>query len=762
MKKQTTNGPSGLTTLATLVSAIFLGTLPIYAQGATPSKEIIGEIATKDVSAEAQAILDKGQYLRLSGEVAYDLVVGNNGLGAVATEMKSSGEAYRGQLHRAQILEGGSLNIVGGDVYDTKVVGGELSVGAGQGIGGNGEVLWHTHGTATDTTVSGTAQSMGRFEVDDGAYANNSTINDRGWMLVSFYQGWDQAQGESLDYRQVQADNTTVNQGGILSVYRGGLVKDTVVNDGGLAVLNEGATAEGGFDVNGSGVVRLSSGKQYDNINTTFAAATAERISLHDGASELELLRLEGAPEAGRSLIQVGELMNNGAVRFATEAAGKGYIKAEVDRLSGSGLFDMRVGGMDGDFLNVTESVDGQFQVNVRDSGDELDTGSEGYHLIHANGSAQDSFSLVSGAVDLGAYKYYLNQDQTNGDDWHLSTTNQEVTPNPDPEPNPDPNPEPNPDPEPGPGPTPPKDPSNATSGVIALANAVPSVWDAELTTLRTRMGDMHAKDSHESGVWGKVISSRHKVNNFVAYKQDTNGFVLGADKSFARDGADLLVGGMMSYSNADIDYNRGGDGKVDSYSVGLYGTYLWDNGYYVDGVLKANRFSLTNNVKTQQGQTLKGKDSLYGFGASLEAGRHIVLDQYFVEPYAQLSAFKGQSSDYTLSNNLKADVDGAKSFKAELGATLGASFETQSKIAFKPYMRLAVSHEFADKNNVTINRTEKFQNDNSGTVVKYGLGVNADFKNQWSAFAELNYAKGYDGHVEMPYSGQVGVRYRF
>nr|MBP6562104.1 autotransporter outer membrane beta-barrel domain-containing protein [Neisseriaceae bacterium] len=213
-------------------------------------------------------------------------------------------------------------------------------------------------------------------------------------------------------------------------------------------------------------------------------------------------------------------------------------------------------------------------------------------------------------------------------------------------------------------------------------------------------------------------------------------------------------------------DYNRGGDGKVDSYALGLYGTYLLDNGYYVDGVLKANHFSLENNVKTQQGNTFKGKDSVYGFGASIEAGRHMVKDQYFIEPYAQLSAFKGQSSDYSLTNpqgsSLQAYAEGAKSLQAELGATLGASFETQSKIAYKPYVRLAVSHEFADQNDVIINRTEEFRNDNSGTVVKYGVGVNADFKNQWSAFAELSYAKGYDGHVEMPYSGQVGVRYRF
>lgn len=761
MKKHTSATPNvGLNTLAVLIGAMFLGTIASPAQAAE-DKEVIGEAGTQDVSDYAQSVLDQGRYLWLTGEVGNDLLVGSGQNASVNTQVNHSGVSYRGQLNRAQILTGGSVNISGGDAFDTKVQGGKLSVGASQGVAAGGQVLWHTHGTATNTTVSGTADDLGQFEVDDGGYANHTTVNDQGWMLVSYYQGRDQAQGDNLNYKPVQADNTTVNDGGILSVYATGRVKDTVINDGGFAVLNEGAAAIGGFDVYGSGLVRMNSAKHHNDIDATFAAATAEQIDLHDKNSELQLRRLAAAPEEGRSVIKVGRLLNNGTVHFETEAAGKGYVQGDIKDLSGSGLFNMRVGGMDGDFLNVTDSINGQFGVNVADSGDELNTGSEGYHLIHANGSANDSFALVNGAVDLGAYKYYLNQDEANGDDWRLSTTKQAAEKPEEEQPGSE-------KPEGGkpgvemPEGSKPGAPSNASKGVIALANALPSVWEAELTTLRTRMGDMHDKDSHESGIWGKVISSRHKVNNFVAYEQDTNGFVMGADKSIKRGDADLLVGGMASYTHADIDYNRGGDGKVDSYALGLYGTYLLANGYYVDGVLKANRFSLKNNVKTHQGQVFKGKDSLYGFGASIEAGRHIKIDDYFVEPYAQLSAFKGQSSDYTLGNSLKASADGAKSFKAELGATLGASFETQSKVAFKPYMRLAVSHEFADKNDVTINRTAQFRNDNSGTVVKYGVGMNADFKNQWSAFAELNYAKGYDGHVEMPYSGQVGMRYTF
>ncbi|VFS46486.1 autotransporter outer membrane beta-barrel domain-containing protein [Budvicia aquatica] len=96
---------------------------------------------------------------------------------------------------------------------------------------------------------------------------------------------------------------------------------------------------------------------------------------------------------------------------------------------------------MKGDFLNVTDTLKGKFIVNVADTGDELNSDSEGYYLIHGEGSASDSFALANGAVDLGAYQYYLNQDSVNSDDWVLSTSK----PKPDPEPNKKPDPTPKP-----------------------------------------------------------------------------------------------------------------------------------------------------------------------------------------------------------------------------------------------------------------------------------------------------------------------------
>ena len=711
------------------------------------AKELMSEAATEDNSIALQNSINNSTWSMPSGEIGRDLIL-NNGhrMSMMAYGYDDNDIWSRGQLYNTKISANSAVSLDGSDAYNTEVISAMLTVSSL--TGGNGNNRWYVAGSATDTTVSGTEAEIGILEVDNAGYANRSTINVNGWMRVSLHQGWNQATGSSagLDFKAAQADNTTVNGGGLLSVYAGGIVKDTVVNSGGAAYLNEGSSSIGSLNIYGDGFVHMGSGRRYSVIGATYNAANAEHIALHDAGSQLQLTRGEDTPGDGR-YIRIGQLLNNGSVTYKNIDNVTGYLQANIAELSGNGIFNMRVGGMKGDFLNVTDTLKGKFIVNVADTGDELNSDSEGYYLIHGEGSASDSFALANGAVDLGAYQYYLNQDSVNSDDWVLSTSK------------PKPDPEPNKKPDPTPKPKPPI--SGNTYGVIALANVVPSIWDAELSTLRTRMGDMHAQDNQGSGAWGKFITSRYKVNNFVAYQQDTNGVVLGGDKSFRRDGADLLVGGMMSYSRSDIDYSRGGSGNVDSYALGIYGTYLWDNGYYVDGVLKSNYFRLNNNVKTVQGTRATGKDSLYGFGASIEAGRHIKFEQYFIEPYTQLSAFKGQSSDYRLSNNTKAYADGAESLKAEIGSTAGASFDLNNHI-IKPYVRLAVSHEFADKNEVVINRTENFNNDNSGTVIKYGLGISADLNNQWSGFAEVNYAKDYDGHLEMPYSGQVGIRYQF
>ena len=65
-------------------------------------------------------------------------------------------------------------------------------------------------------------------------------------------------------------------------------------------------------------------------------------------------------------------------------------------------------------------------------------------------------------------------------------------------------------------------------------------------------------------------------------------GTQLGFDKRISPD-TPLYIGTFAGLTQGSPDY-RGGDGTVRSYHLGLYTTYMADNGFYVDGIAKVSR----------------------------------------------------------------------------------------------------------------------------------------------------------------------------
>lgn len=72
----------------------------------------------------------------------------------------------------------------------------------------------------------------------------------------------------------------------------------------------------------------------------------------------------------------------------------------------------------------------------------------------------------------------------------------------------------------------------------------------------------------------------------------------------------------------------------------------------------------------------------------------------------------------------------------------------------------MAVNHEFAKNGDVEFNKEGKRTNDMSGTTGKYGVGIDAKLNDKWAVYGEFNYAK--SSKQEIPYSGLIGVNYRF
>ncbi|WP_122695211.1 autotransporter outer membrane beta-barrel domain-containing protein, partial [Pseudomonas viridiflava] len=106
-------------------------------------------------------------------------------------------------------------------------------------------------------------------------------------------------------------------------------------------------------------------------------------------------------------------------------------------------------------------------------------------------------------------------------------------------------------------------------------------------------MGELRANGGR-SGVWMRSYGNKFNVANAsgFGYKQVQHGTASGADGSTPTSNGQWLAGVMAGQSTSDLDLDLGANGKVDSYYVGAYSTWLdSQSGYYLDGVIKLNRF---------------------------------------------------------------------------------------------------------------------------------------------------------------------------
>ncbi|WP_285410036.1 autotransporter outer membrane beta-barrel domain-containing protein [Pseudomonas sp. FR229a] len=480
---------------------------------------------------------------------------------------------------------------------------------------------------------------------------------------------------------------------------RGDMTGDVLVEDGSTAnvTLQDQSQFTGRLD-------KVASVNINDNSNWTLT-----------GNDSVGAMRLEG-----------------GRVTFGAAQAPTTYYQLTVGTLAGNGTFEMKGDFANGqsDFLNVLGQSEGQFDLAVQASG--LDAASpQQLTLVRTGTSDGANFALAGDQrVDVGTWSYGLASREIDGGakEWFLDPTTEVISP--------------------------------GARSVLALFNTAPTVWYGELSSLRSRMGELRLNGG-EGGGWSRVYSNRHDVadGSGVGYQQTQQGFSLGAD---ARVGeSQVLVGVLAGTSESDLDLNRGTSGTVKSYYVGPYVTWLdSDTGYYFDGVLKFNRFRNESKVNLSDGSRTKGDYDNWGVGGSAEFGRHIKLaNDYFVEPFAQLSAVQIQGKHYTLDNDMDADGDRMRSLLGKAGATVGRNFGFADGAVAQPYVRAAIAHEFASNNEVKVNNNV-FNNDLSGSRAEFGAGVAVAMSERWQMHFDLDYAKG--KHIEQPYGVNLGWRYSF
>lgn len=280
----------------------------------------------------------------------------------------------------------------------------------------------------------------------------------------------------------------------------------------------------------------------------------------------------------------------------------------------------------------------------------------------------------------------------------------------------------------------------------------------AETQTLMQRMGDV--RQSKTGGnVWLRGIGGRFSgfaSGKLSHFSMNYTGYQFGVDKRVSEE-IPVYLGLFMGATEASPHY-KSGNGTTRSSHVGLYSTWMNDNGYYADGIVKFNRLRNQFSVNDTQQNKISGTSASYGLSASLEAGKKISFSEeangFYLEPQLQMTAGHQDSSSLRASNGLNINLSSYKSVLGRAGVLAGYEIN-QSGYNLNSYFKTGVMREFSGGAHYTLNSSRENLSF-KGNGWNNGVGVSAQLNNH-TLFVEADRIDGNRFN-----QSQINAGYRF
>ncbi|MFJ3261697.1 autotransporter outer membrane beta-barrel domain-containing protein [Pseudomonas sp. NPDC086581] len=300
---------------------------------------------------------------------------------------------------------------------------------------------------------------------------------------------------------------------------------------------------------------------------------------------------------------------------------------------------------------------------------------------------------------------------------------------------------------------------SKGANAALGMQSAAANLWQSELGTLTRRLGELR-QGHDQGGLWTRAMGGKLNVDSgdSRAFEQSLGGAEIGADRAFEQADGTLYVGGMLGAGHADQDFGEHSSGDLDSRSVGLYATYVREDGWYLDSVLKYDHLRGEVKVPTNTGGQVRGHYDSDAYGASVELGRTVQLGQgWFVEPQVQLAAAHLQGPQYTSSDDLQVDGDAVDSVQARAGGRAGRNWQLDSGAQVQGYLSASWIDELAGDSTVKVNG-HSLDNQLPGSRAELGAGGSLLLSAHQKLIVEAHYANGHE--IEQPLSLTLGYRY--
>lgn len=276
--------------------------------------------------------------------------------------------------------------------------------------------------------------------------------------------------------------------------------------------------------------------------------------------------------------------------------------------------------------------------------------------------------------------------------------------------------------------------------------------WRAQINDVNKRLGDLRTYDG-QAGAWARVYGGETEYGDRDLENKHTT-VQIGADTKFANN---FYFGTTASYTDGNGDMANGSTDDR-SYSLGLYGGWLADNGQFVDVIVKATNMKTDFDLAYVGGEHSSGSFDTWGSSIAIEYGWRFNCPStnFWVEPQAEISYGYLDNVNYTTNDGVKAQQDSLESLVGRLGIAVGANFDQGSA-----YLKASVAHDWKAETSIQMsNGLAKLEEDLGGTWGEFALGATYNFGNDLVAYGEFQTTAASD--VKSPYQWNVGVRYLF
>lgn len=304
---------------------------------------------------------------------------------------------------------------------------------------------------------------------------------------------------------------------------------------------------------------------------------------------------------------------------------------------------------------------------------------------------------------------------------------------------------------------------STTAQAIINTAGSISNSWFAQSDNLLKRMGDMRLNKfaQQQGNFWARPYAMGLRgdvdIKGVSKFRENMYGMDFGMD-FIAGGGLSGMYtfGGFFGYGHTNRKFRDGyrSDGETESIYAGLYAVYADADGWFIDAIMKGQRFE---NEFTSRSD--KGDYNSYGLGLSVEVGKKMMLDNnFFMEPTLKAEYAHLLMDNYTTSNGLRVRTSDADIFRLSGALRFAGEWQTDSGV-IQPYVKVGFEAQTSTGNKVRM-AGERFKPNMDGVSAVFGAGVvwQIDDDVQLHADYEGSFGKKYD----MLYNVNVGVRVTF